>query len=74
MLVPASHTVSIQTPNCYWRLAKQFVFIARTVWNTFTHCAVKKVEWSLSMPRRHIGGAEVQLHSFTASALDGGEW
>jgi len=33
---------------------------------------VKK--FSLSTPRRHTGGAEVQLHSFVSSALNKGEW
>jgi len=28
----------------------------------------------LSSPRRHTGGAEVWLHSFLTSALDGSEW
>jgi len=29
---------------------------------------------SLSAPRRRIGAAEVQLHSFLTSALDTDEW
>jgi hypothetical protein len=28
----------------------------------------------LSIPQRHIGGVVVELHSFLASALHGGEW
>ena len=29
---------------------------------------------TLTTPRRHIRGLEVQLHSFLTSVLDGGEW
>jgi hypothetical protein len=32
-----------------------------------------KAKSSLSMPRSHIEGAEVQLHSLLTFALDGGE-
>ena len=35
---------------------------------------VKFIKLSLSTPKRHIGGAEVQLHSFLTSSLDGREW
>jgi hypothetical protein len=39
------------------------------------HLRVKKVQFSLStMPWWHLGGAEVLLHSFLTSALDGDEW
>ena len=34
---------------------------------------IAKVNLSLSMRRRRVGGPEVQLHSFLTSALDGGE-
>jgi len=33
-----------------------------------------KLNLSLSAPRRHTGGEEVQLHSFLTTTLDGGEW
>jgi hypothetical protein len=32
------------------------------------------VQLSLSIPGRHIEGEEVQLHSFTTSKTNGGEW
>jgi len=38
---------------------------------TETH--IQKVMSSLSTPWRHTGGVQVQLHSFSVSALDGGE-
>ena len=33
-----------------------------------------KIKLSLSTPRRQIGGAEVERHSFLTWTLDGGEW
>ena len=33
-----------------------------------------KVNSSLSTPRRHAGGVEVQVHLFPTSLLDNGEW
>jgi hypothetical protein len=38
------------------------------------YCTMTTVNMSLTTPWRHIGGTEVQLHSFLTSALDGGEW
>jgi hypothetical protein len=39
--------------------------------SSFVH---QDVKLSLSMPRSHKNGAEVQLYSFLTSVLDGGEW
>jgi hypothetical protein len=33
-----------------------------------------KIAPSLSITLRHVGGVEVQFHSFLTSALDGDEW
>ena len=33
-----------------------------------------KVKFSLPTPWRHMGGVEIQVHSFLTSALDEGEW
>jgi hypothetical protein len=34
----------------------------------------QRVKVSLSTPRKHTGGAEVQLHSFLTSVLHASEW
>ena len=47
-------------------------------YEALTHCTqplkMYGVKFSLSTPGRHIGGEEVQHHSFFTLALDGGEW
>ena len=40
---------------------------------TVSHIQIQKVVSFLSTPWRHTGGVQVQLHSFSVSALDGGE-
>ena len=35
---------------------------------------IRKVKLNLFVPSTHIGGAEVRLHSFLTSDLDGDEW
>jgi len=34
----------------------------------------KKVTFSLSTPRKHMEGVEIQVHSFLTSAPERGEW
>jgi hypothetical protein len=61
------------TPLCFPPVQSRHWTMHCTHTHTHTHTHTQKVQFSLSMPRTHVGG-EVQLHSFLSSALDGREW
>jgi hypothetical protein len=70
-----SKSVSYPTPSTSDELRKPSLY---EILHAVTFCSLKvkvkaKAKLSVCTPRRHLWGAEVQLHSFITSATYGGE-
>ena len=67
----------IRLPCCIWEetnLAWITLWYILKTGNVGGQSGNKRLKSSLSTPWRHIQAEEVQLHTFLASALEGGQW
>lgn len=62
------------TQSCYSHIKVSYTQELKNKTETQSHVKKKvKVQFFLSMPQRHTGSVEVQVHSYLTSALDSGE-